>query len=67
MLYIRPYVLLPGVSESLRLNISLTGIALDVPVAFLSGFSMLLVTPAATGADTEMNTTGISESILTIA
>ena len=65
--YRNPYVFTSGVSLFANSKISLIGIALDVPVAFLSGFSIDVRIPASTGADTETNTTGVSELRFTIA
>ena len=39
----------------------------DVPVAFKSGFSISVTTPAERGLDTDINTTGMSLFIFTIA
>lgn len=44
-----------------------TGIAFDVPVAFLSGFFISVNTFAAVGADTAQKNTGVSDSALTKA
>ncbi|MPN26089.1 hypothetical protein SDC9_173513 [bioreactor metagenome] len=43
------------------------GIAFEVPVAFLSGFSRVVSIPALTGSESETNTTGMSLFIFTIA
>ena len=50
-----------------RLRISPEGIALEVPVEFMSGVSRALMTPAATGAATEQKTFGVWDSRATKA
>ena len=56
---------MPGVSASASAKMSSTGMALLVPVAFLSGASMLVSTPAASGADTAQKKQGVALSRLT--
>ena len=41
--------------------------ALEVPVAFLSGVFISVITPAATGAETAQKNTGVSDSAFTNA
>ena len=57
----------PGVSWSASLNISLTGMALEVPVAFMSGVAISVITPAPTGLDTLMKNSGTPLSSFTKA
>ena len=64
--YSRPKFFAFGVICFARPKISSTGIAFDVPVAFISGLSISLITPAATGAETAQKNTGISDSWFTI-
>ena len=54
-----------GVVACAKSIISETGIAFDVPVAFMSGLSMSVKTFAASGADTAQKNAGVSDSVLT--
>ena len=65
--YRMPMFLTSGVSLPASVKISSTGTMFEVPVAFLSGFAMSPMMPAATGSVTEMKTTGAVTPALTTA
>ena len=56
-----------GVKVFASVKIWSTGTMLEVPVAFLSGASMVVKMPEETGSVTEMNTVGQESSWLTTA